>query len=606
MFRTLLLALLLPALATAQTNIFITNSIADQVMRGQYDPADYLPLSFTTDPDEIACHIQSETSRDSLFSFLETLSSFHTRHTWSDTVSADTGIGAARRWMYSKFEQFAQRNDNRLLPSYMQFDLDNTAACGAGTFRNIFAVLPGRDTSDPSFILIEAHADSRCESRCDIDCKAHGADDNGSGTALVLELARVMSELSFEHTIIFMGTVGEEQGLLGAGAFAKYCNDNNIAIKAVQNNDIVGGIKCGHTASPPGCPGFCDIDSTQLRMYSFGNANSEHKGYARFTKMVYEENLLPIVNVPMVLSVMAPEDRTGRGGDHIPFRQRGYTAIRFTSANEHGHGAPDSNYLDHQHTTKDVIGIDTDNNGEIDSFFVDFNYLTRNTVINGVACAMAAIGPDRPEFLLDQSGGKITVNITDSNNYGHYRIGVRDPSLSVHDFESVYTLKGSTSFDIPNIQNGEFFRVSVAAVDSLGVMSLFAREQSHSASTAGVNPNADTLEFRGVNCWPASVEPVDDADRSQQNINIKTAPNPVDSETYIRISTPASFPYTTAWLQIVDQLGRTFDERQVAINSSSQLPIRIATHDWPSGVYSASLHAGGMTWASDKLSVIHR
>ena len=89
---------------------------------------------------------------------------------------------------------------------------------------------------------------------------------------------------------------------------------------------------------------------------------------------------------------MSPEDRTGRGGDHIPFREHGYSAIRFTAANEHGDASNDAGYTDRQHTSEDILGIDTDQNGEIDSFFVDFNYLARNSAINATAASMAAIG----------------------------------------------------------------------------------------------------------------------------------------------------------------------------------------------------------------------
>lgn len=594
-----------PVIALAQpipTNIIITNSLADQAIRGNYDPNDYLPATIITDPDEIVCHIERETSADSLHSFLQALSDFHTRHTYSDTVSVDSGIGAARRWIHSKFAQFSQRNEDRLIPSYMQFDIDASGQCGAGQFRNIFAVLPGRDTSDPAFILIEAHADSRCEERCDIDCRAHGADDNGSGTVMVLELARVMSELSFDHTIVFMATVGEEQGLYGADAFSKYCDDNGIAIKAVQNNDIVGGIICGSTASPPGCTQLLAIDSTQIRIFSFGNAGSDHKGYARFVKMNYEECLLPIVSVPMMVSVMAPEDRTGRGGDHIPFRQRGYTAIRFTSANEYGNGAPDSNYTDHQHTSEDIIGYDTDGDQVIDSFLVDFNYLTRNTVINGVSAAMAAVGPDMVTCAIDESGGNVTVNITDPNGYNHYRVGVRGPS--VYDFESVYTVKNSTSFVLPDITAGANLRVSVAAVDSLGVMGLFSKELSKNGAVASSNPNADTLEFRGVNCWPDGVDSPDDPGDS--GMRMRVTPNPFEDQSYVMI-TPGSAQQVSPRVQITDGTGRIVESRMVELSpSATTTTLLLDGRDWPAGIYMVTLLSDGIPRSTQKITRIKR
>ena len=377
---------LFTSILVAQTpfNIRVTNSIADQVMKGQYQVSDYVPTNVISDPDEMVCFINENVSPDSLKAYLAKLESFHNRNTWADTLSLTTGIGAARVWIHEHFERVSANNEDRLLASYLQFDLGAGAACGAGRFKNIFGILPGLDPNDNSLIIIEAHMDSRCEDECDVTCLAAGTDDNGSGTALVMELARVMSQLSFDHSIVFMATVGEEQGLLGADAFAKYCQDNSVPIKAVQNNDVVGGIYCGNTASPPtNCTEEGMIDSLQLRVFSFGNINSANKGFARFTKTVYTEKLKPIVTVPITLSLMQPEDRTGRGGDHIPFRQRGFTAIRFTEAHEHGHGDPSApGYSDRQHTSRDILGHDTDGDQELDSLFVDFNYLAdRKSVV---------------------------------------------------------------------------------------------------------------------------------------------------------------------------------------------------------------------------------
>ena len=211
-----------------------------------------------------------------------------------------------------------QNNENRLVPGYLQFDRD---ICGVSQHRNVVGVLPGADPSDPSFIIIEGHMDSRCDTPCDIDCQAEGVEDNASGTALVIELARVMSKYTFDHTLVFMATIGEEQGLYGADAFATHAVQTDLQVKAVLNNDIVGGIICGKTSSAPSCPGEGLIDSTQVRLFSSG-ASTIHKGLARFIKLEYAEELASIVDVPMMLTIMSAEDRTGRGGDHIPFRQK--------------------------------------------------------------------------------------------------------------------------------------------------------------------------------------------------------------------------------------------------------------------------------------------
>jgi hypothetical protein len=193
----------------------------------------------------------------------------------------------------------------------------------------------------------------------------------------------------------------------------------------VFNNDVIGGIICGQTSSPPGCPGLNNIDSTHVRLFSQGDFSSFNKGLARFVKLEYKEMILPYAAVPMGIHIMSDEDRIGRGGDHIPFRQNGFASIRYTSANEHGDANVASpTYSDRQHTSSDILGIDTDGDLAPDSFFVDFNYLTRNAVINGSAAAMAAIGPKTPDFMLTTNGQNgMVVQITQQTGYPAYRIG---------------------------------------------------------------------------------------------------------------------------------------------------------------------------------------
>src|SRR5690606_27186966 len=146
-------------------------------------------------------------------------------------------------------------------------------------------------------------------------------------------------------------------------------------------------------ATRPSPAGLSAVDSTQVRVFSYGRFSPPHKGLGRFTKLEYNEQLRPHVAVPMDIIVMTNEDRIGRGGDHIPFRESGYAYIRITSANGHGDAnVANPNYADRQHTSEDVLGVDTNADGIPDSLFVNLHYLARNAVINGNAAAMAAIG----------------------------------------------------------------------------------------------------------------------------------------------------------------------------------------------------------------------
>lgn len=533
--------LLIANFTFSQTNILSTNPLAEAIMLGNYDVADFLASDVLNHPDDIVPGIKYNVSADSLKSYLIQLASFENRNTGADTTSAVTGIGAARNWVYAKFQEISNENENRLIPSFLQFDQN---ICGMGQHRNIFAVLPGIDPDFHSVIIIEGHMDSRCAGECDINCQAHGVEDNATGTALVIELARVMSKYSYSNTIVFMATIGEEQGLLGANAFADYALQKGIAIEAVFNNDVVGGIICGETSSPPSCPGLNDIDSTQVRLFSYGDVNSKHKSLARFTKLEYIEELLPIVEVPMLLTIMSAEDRTGRGGDHIPFRENGFAAIRFTSANEHGDAnVSDPDYHDRQHTSDDILGVDTNNDQIIDSFFVDFNYLARNTVINGVASGMAAIGPHTPDFTSENNGGIITIDINDPYDYGHYRIGIRRGS---HYFDTLITLQGATQMDFIPLEPGGY-KISVCSVDTNGIESLLSREDFYNLVVVG------------------TLEPV--LEESQKRIELlQNRPNPFDEATYISFVVKEDIPYHTAHIIITDLNGKELKRIETNVN----------------------------------------
>lgn len=476
-----------------------------QVLQGNYDPNQYAASQVIRGTEQISCEVLSLVSADSIHHNLEILSNFGTRHTWSDTVSNTRGIGAARRWIRSKFQGYSSANEGRLLSGYFTFDITNNT-CGPlfGT-KNVLGVLPGADTSDKSVILLMAHMDSRCEGRCDTACLAPGSDDNGSGTILVMELARILSRYTFDHTVVFMLTQGEEQGLLGARAFSDYCVNNGISIKGVLNNDIVGGVICGQTASPPGCSPAGDIDSLRVRMYANPLSDrNEIQGYARGVKLNYEEKILPHMPQNHIIELVDQEDRSGRGGDHIAFRENDFLNLRFSSAHEHGNGNPlgTPNYQDHQHTSNDIIGEDFDNDGEIDSFYVDMNYLARNAMINGTAAAMLASAPATPQWSLKREATGLRVEIEDANLAFAYRVGVK--GFGGSEYDSIYRFQGS-SFLVPSQQANQIYMVGVAALDSNGLMSPFSQDQRGTAQANTPAAAVDNLPFT-YNCGTVSLQ----------------------------------------------------------------------------------------------------
>ena len=308
----------------AQSQIKITNITADKILKGNYNPQDYNLSNPSFTAKELPVLIQNEISTDSLQAYITKLSLFGTRNSGSDTLSPTQGIGAARKYILQKFEQFQTQSNNRLQPGYLRF---TSVICNQWTHKNVIAVLPGTDIINHEVIIIEGHMDSRCDVSCDINCTAEGVEDNATGTALVMELARAMSKFQFNHTILFMATTAEEQGLRGADAMGDYIQSENIPLKAVFNNDVIGGIICGETSSPPSCPGLNDVDSLNTRIFSFGGFNASSKSLARYAKLQYKESI-PNSSIKLSLHIMTNEDRIGRGGDHIPFRQKGLPCIK--------------------------------------------------------------------------------------------------------------------------------------------------------------------------------------------------------------------------------------------------------------------------------------
>ena len=543
----------------AQSNFVVTSSVADAVLAGNFDPATYA-LGSTATPRAISASIYQDLNADSLKAYIVHLASFENRNTGSDTLSATRGIGAARRWVFQSFQRFASQQNGRLIPSYFQFD---QGICGMTQHRNILAVLPGTDTANHQIILIEGHMDSRCDTPCDTACLAEGVEDNASGTALVMELARIMSTHEYPATLVFMVTIGEEQGLYGAGAFAQYADQENLPIAAVFNNDVIGGIICGQTSSAPSCPGVNAIDSTQVRLFSAGSFNSAHKQLARYVKLQHQEELSAIGSaqggwkgVPMQVSVMAAEDRTGRGGDHIPFRQRGFSAIRFTSANEHGNASNGPGYTDRQHTSGDVLGADTNGDGEVDSFYVDFHYLGRNALINANAAVMAAYAPPPPSdvFIV----GSNTAN-NGSTNTAFFEVSTWTPESEVRimvrtaltEFDTMTVeLSSGPNHWIGGVPAANVYFISACAVrtmpDGQKLESLFSQEKMVLAGQIGL----EEQELK------EALIPIE---------LLQNRPNPFDESTWIGVHVADKHPPTKGEIRVTDQLGRLLEVIQISL-----------------------------------------
>jgi hypothetical protein len=321
----------------------------------------------------------SGVSEARLSEIVNTLAAFGTRNTLSGTTSTTRGIGAARQWIFDEL----RRTSPRLQVS---FDTYKVAKDGRITrnveLRNILAVLPGKSARR---IYLTAHYDTvnigeagqigantraagqratdvqlRADQNYDVD--APGANDNASGTALTMELARVIatSGLEFDATIVFALWAGEEQGLVGSRAHVQRLAASKTIVDANINNDIVGNTHGGNGK----------VDGQSVRLYSDGPEDSGSRSLARYIARV------AALYVPShQVRLMARPDRFARGSDHSSFSDRGYAAVAFREANEN---------FDKQHSARDTVDG------------VDFAYLAQNARVNAVGIAALALAPPAP------------------------------------------------------------------------------------------------------------------------------------------------------------------------------------------------------------------
>src|SRR6267154_4779318 len=325
------------------------------------------------------------------------LVSFGTRNTLSEQNNPTRGIGAARDWLYGEFIKAAQPSRGRMTVEKQTFEQPKAARVPQPTMlANIVATLKGTQPESSNRVyVVSGHYDSMCTSPTDAKCDAPGANDDASGTAAVLEMARVMAKYSFDATIIFMTVTGEEQGLLGATHFAEEAKKSNTDIEAMFTNDIIGsslganGLHDPHTVRvfSEGVPSNETPQEAMTRRSVGGENDSTSRQLARFIKEVGEQYV-----TSMKVWMIYRRDRYGRGGDHQPFLERGYAAVRFTEPNE--------NY---QHQHQNVRVQDGIQYGDLPQFD-DFNYIADVARVNAAALAALASAPARPKNVTFPSG----------------------------------------------------------------------------------------------------------------------------------------------------------------------------------------------------------
>jgi hypothetical protein len=318
------------------------------------------------------------------------LVSFGTRNTLSEQNDPKRGIGAARDWLYAEFQKAAEASGGRMTVEKQSYEQAKAERVPQPTIvTNVVATLKGtQPESTERIYVVSGHYDSMCNTPVDAKCDAPGANDDASGTAAVLEMARVMAKYQFDATIVFMAVAGEEQSLLGSTYFAEQAKQNNWNVDAMFTNDIVGNTLGGNGVRDrgnvrvfsEGVPSNETPAEATTRRSVGGENDSPSRQLARFIKEV-GDRYVPQFNVMLVYR----RDRYGRGGDHIPFLERGYPAVRFTEVNEE---------FRHQHQNVRVEnGVQY---GDLPEF-VDFAYVANVARVNAASLAMLALAPSRPK-----------------------------------------------------------------------------------------------------------------------------------------------------------------------------------------------------------------
>ncbi|MBX5438615.1 MAG: M20/M25/M40 family metallo-hydrolase [Thermoflavifilum sp.] len=411
--------------------------------------------------DTVVESLVQAVSADSLRAYVHTLVGFGTRHTLSTETDPHRGIGAARRWLMDRLNTYSKRGGGRLLVEEDRWILqpDGSRVPFAHPIANIIATLPGTDTADHRIFMASAHLDSRRSNVLDSIGDAPGANDDGSGVAALLEIARIIAGQHFPATIKLVFFSGEEQGLYGSRHLAERAAQEGWPIAALLNNDIIGQSTASETLQQ---------DNTRIRVFSETIPAAETPQQARMRKLTNGDNDSPSrelaryihdvakAYIPnLTVELIYRPDRFLRGGDHLPFQQKGYTAVRLTEYYEN---------FTHQH--QDIRTEDGITYGDLPQF-MDFEYLRKNAALNLATLVNLAKAPDQPAHAwlsAGELGNRTTLHWSAPahGQYVVYRILMRDTDEPLWQREFFTT---DTTITLPYSKDNVFFAVQAIGPD---------------------------------------------------------------------------------------------------------------------------------------------
>src|SRR5437763_6414599 len=334
--------------------------------------------------------VLSEISAKNIEATIRKLVSFGTRHTLSDAQSETRGIGAARRWIQSEFERYNKENGGRLevgLDDFTQPPGDRNPQ--PVQVVNVVATLPAaQPESRYRIYVVTGHYDSRVTDVSNTTPDAPAPDEDGSGVAAVMEMARVMSKKNWDATLVFIAVAGEEQGLFGSTHGAKMAKEKNWNIAGMITNDIIGSshaddgrvVKDHVRLFAEGVPPLKEMPGPLRTLVRTGGENdSTARELARFIKSEAEKHVRG-----MTVDIIYRRDRYLRGGDHSPFLDAGFPAVRMTEPNE-----------DFRHQHQDLRKENAVQFGDLPEF-CDFEYIAQVTRVNAAALGALALAPAAP------------------------------------------------------------------------------------------------------------------------------------------------------------------------------------------------------------------
>jgi hypothetical protein len=420
------------------------------------------PTSSKQNKTQIA-EVGHEISAKNIEATIRKLVSFGTRHTLSETDSKTHGIGAAREWIQSEFARYSSESGGRLQVAMDEFTqppgLRNPEAVQVV---NVVATLPGsQPESRDRIYVVTGHYDSRVTDVMNVTADAPGANDDASGVAAVMEMARVMSKRNWDATLVFIAVAGEEQGLFGSTHWAKMAKEKNWNVAGMITNDIIGSSRAEDRHSDKnhvrlfaeGVPPLHEnADELRTLLRTGGENDSPARELARAIKSVAEKN------VPgMTVNVIYRRDRYLRGGDHSPFLDAGFPAVRMTEPNE-----------DFRHQHQDLRKEGDVQFGDLPEF-CDFEYIAQVARVNAAALGTLAQAPASPRNVqveTKQLTNSTTLTWAANNepDLAGYEIVWRDTTAA--DWQHVTSAGNATRFTSPSSKDNVIF--GVRAIDKDG------------------------------------------------------------------------------------------------------------------------------------------